>query len=386
MKTLYTNANVYNTGERRFELSSIAVENGKFASIDNTDQIIDCGGAYIMPGLVDAHTHGRIGYAANNATPDEFIELSRSYAKTGTTSYMPTLSSVSVEAIEGAIGNISKAMEIQNDFTDGANILGVHFEGRYLNKNRRGAHDVKMLSNPSAEEIEKFVNRARGENFPIERFHVICAPELEGAEGFIKKAVSMGATVSIGHSAATFDECKKGVEWGARSFTHLYNAMSPLTHREAGCVGAAMTFTNTYAEMVTDGYHVSPEVVKITSKIIELSRLVLITDSVIPAGLPAGEYPELDGGTVYTDGKICKQPDGTISGSVIDLFTGLWNFVNFTGISLEDAIPCATINPARMIKADDIIGSIELGKYADFIVLSDDKKAVKSVYVRGNKI
>lgn len=379
----FTNAKIYNTNTQIFEEGALYTDDGIICSARNADETVDCGGAYMIPGMVDVHTHGRVNVDSENAGVDELLKMARSYAEKGTTSFLPTFGTVPADWYNIAIDNLKTARRKQALSTDGANILGVHFEGRYLNQKKKGAHDPALLSVLDSDEIAAFIERSRPE---LPHFHITCAPELEGGEAFVKRAVSMGATVGIGHSAATYSECKSALEWGAISFTHLYNAMSPLTHREPGCAGAGLS-TEAYTELITDGYHVDPAVVSITYRTKSPDKLVLITDSLPAAGMEPGVYKMGDGVCDTRNGKIAYMEDGvTINGSIIDLFTGMKNFMQFTGISLEEAIPYATVNPAKMIKADSEIGSLDIGKRADFILLEKDKETIRRVYVKATAV
>lgn len=380
--TAYTNAKIYNTGKKTFENGTLYVDKGVICAPGSADETVDCGGAYIIPGLIDVHTHGRCGMRwdeeAKNA--DMALELARSYAVAGTTSVLGTFGTRMPENYIAAIDGITEAKQAQDKYPDGANILGIHVEGRFLNAKRKGAHNVELLAPLYADEMADYIDRAKNACKDI-YFHITCAPEKEDGEKFVKTSVSHGATVGIGHSDATYDECLDALKWGACSFTHLYNAMSPLTHRAPGCVGAAMD-TDAYAELICDGHHINPAVIRTTFRIKSQDKLVLITDSSVATGLAPGIY----GGCDTRNGKVGLSLDGvTINGSIIDMFTGLKNFMKFTGISIEEAIPYATINPARMVGADKIVGSLEVGKYADFIVLSEDKQSIANVYVRGTK-
>lgn len=384
MKTAYINAKIYNTEKKCFEDGTLFVEDGIISAPFDADKTVDLGGACVMPGLVDVHTHGRIAIDADDADADKMCEMAMSYAKAGTTSFMPTFATVPFDWYSRAIDNIVEAKARQDKAPCGANILGIHFEGRYINVKKKGAHDPSLLAPLSTDELLGHIERMRNGDSTLKHFHITCAPELDGGEEFIRRAVSMGATVAIGHSAATYEQCMEAMKWGAKAFTHLYNAMSAMTHREPGCVGTGLS-TEAYTELICDGYHVDPTVVKVTYRSKASDKLVLITDSLPAAGMAPGVYKMGDGICDTRNGKVGLCADGvTIYGSTIDLFTGMKNFMSFTGITLEEAIPYATINPAKMIDADDVVGSLEIGRFADFIVL-DDAQAIADVYVRGEK-
>lgn len=390
MKKAFINAKIYNTADECFADGALVVEDGVIVSVGDAadaDEVIDCGGAYMMPGLVDIHTHGRGGIESTEVDREGCIDMAKAYAKAGTTSFMSTLMSAPYETLLAGIDAAVEAKAMQDNAKGGeylgANILGIHLEGRYISEIRKGAHDPRYLAPLDADELTALVERSR-EGGHFKRFLVICAPELDGGEAFIKRAASIGATVTIGHSDASYDQCMAALEWGAVSFTHLFNAMSPLTHRAPGCVGAALS-SDCFVELIGDGRHVLPPVVRIVKQAKAKDKLALITDSVPPAGLPDGEY--IVGGTITVcrDGAVYL-PNGVLNGSIISMHDALLNFAKFNEISIEEAIPYATINPARLVGADDEVGSLEVGKRADFLLLAEDKASIRSVYVCGCEV
>ena len=260
-----------------------------------------------------------------------------------------------------------------------ANILGVYLEGRYISLAKKGAHDPRYIAAPNPDELERLIERAR----PAGRFYTICAPDVPGTEELVKRAVKLGAKVSIGHSNATCAQCEECLGWGASCFTHLYNAMSGLNHRAPGCVGAALS-GDSYVELICDGVHVAPEAVKLAYRAKAKDKLVLITDSAPAAGLPEGSYKMGGADVVVRDGAVFLE-DGTLTGGSISLFEAMKNLTRFAGIPLEDAIPAATANPARLLGVYSEVGSLEVGKRADFIVLGADD-TLRDVYVGGEKI
>lgn len=386
--TVYKNAFIFNTESRSFEPGDLCVKDGYI--IENTDcnsgEIVNLHGAYVIPGLIDVHTHGRCGHDSVETSADEIIEMAYSYAKAGTTSFLPTVMSVPLENIESSLDNIASAIEKARKATRIANILGVHLEGRYLNPKRKGAHNPQYLTALDADELSRLINRFRASVSNPERYciHITCAPELDSGEKFVKRAVELSTTVAIGHSDATSEECKDALEWGANAFTHLFNAMSPLSHRAPGCVGAALS-SDAYTELICDGRHIAPEVVRLTYRAKAKDRLVLVTDSAPAAGYPEGNY-KMGGADIIIENGAAWLPDGTLTGSVIDMFTAVKNLAEYAGIPLTEAIPCATINPACMIGADHEIGSLEAGKRADFIVTDSRLSKIAGVYINGEKV
>ena len=290
----------------------------------------------------------------DDADADTAIELARSYSSVGTTSVMGTFGTTECDKYIYSIDGIKAARALQKNEPLGANILGVHFEARFLNPKRGGAHERHLLSPLNPTEMAGYIDRAKDSDESA-LFHITCAPEMENGEEFVKTSIAHGATVGIGHSAATYDECLNALKWGAKSFTHLFNAMTPLAHREPGCIGAAYD-TDAYAELISDGCHVLPPVMRTTYRQKAADKLVVITDSTWAAGMAPGVYGDCD----TRNGKVGIWHDGvTINGSIIDMYTGLMNFKNFNAITLEEAIPYATINPAKMVGADGIVGSLD---------------------------
>ena len=372
----FTDALIYSTDNRRFEPGELTVSNGRF-SADAPDKTVSLGGARVIPGMIDIHTHGHGGYESTEVDADGMTAMARSYASVGTTSFMATMMSVPLEQLEACIDAAAAA---KTECAEGcANILGVYLEGRYISLAKKGAHDPRYIAAPNPDELERLIERGR----PAGRFYTICAPDVPGTEELVKRAVKLGATVSIGHSNATCAQCEECLGWGASCFTHLYNAMSGLNHRAPGCVGAALS-GDSYVELICDGVHVAPEAVKLAYRAKAKDKLVLITDSAPAAGLPEGKYRMGGADVVVRDGAVFLE-DGTLTGGSISLFEAMKNLTRFAGIPLEDAIPAATANPARLLGVYSEVGSLEVGKRADFIVLGADD-SLRDVYVGGKKV
>lgn len=265
----------------------------------------------------------------------------------------------------------------------GASIGGVHFEGRYLNPKKRGAHNIELLAPLDENELAGLLERAKP--MPV---HITAAVELDNGEAFTKKAVSMGATVGLGHTEATMDEARKAVEWGVSSFTHTFNAMSPIHHRNPGTMLASLLLDSAWSEIICDGFHVCPDMVNLLHREKPEGKLVLISDSMSATGCPDGDGYSIAGMPVSVkDGKAYTS-DGAIAGSTLNLFDGMKNYARFTGISVEEAIPHGSLYPAQMVGIDDVCGSIAVGKRADFIVTDDidpNKMEIKEVYTNGYK-
>jgi N-acetylglucosamine-6-phosphate deacetylase len=376
---LIKNANVFRTDERRFVKCDIRVSDGIITEIgyfnDNTDKLFDADGLWIVPGLVDVHTHGRQGYDFLDADETALHEIARSFAERGVTSVMPTLASAPLEDMYATVGRM-------NEFTpaeDEANFCGVHIEGRYLNPAKRGAHAIEMLSVLDAKELEAEVFRM------CRALHISAAYELDKDGSFSQKAKEIGATLGLAHTCATYDEARVAEERGVTSYTHLFNTMPPLAHRDGGAVCAALTGDN-YAELICDGIHVSPEMVRLAYKMLGGERLVLISDSMQATGCPDGEYAIAGTPVIVKDG-IARTPDGALAGSTLTVDTAVNNLMRFCGISLENAIPCVTANPAKQMGVYDVCGSIDVGKRADMLFLKNTSTLqIEKIMINGRFI
>ncbi|HZJ83662.1 MAG TPA: N-acetylglucosamine-6-phosphate deacetylase [Clostridia bacterium] len=338
-------------------------------------QVYDIAGKLVIPGLIDMHTHGAIGYDISTATPAQICELTKHYSQNGITSFMPTTMTTSRYNIKDILKNIKKASQME---PGGASIEGVHIEGPFINAHQKGAHDPDWITKPRNSDFDEY----RGIMGDL-KVHLTVAPEVENGLEFIEYAVKNGGTVGIGHTAGDYETILKGIEAGASIFTHLFNAMTGMHHRKPGAVGVALA-SKTSVEIIADGIHLHPEIIKIAIKAKGIDSVVLITDSIHATGLEEGQY-EFGGFKAYVkDGKATKE-DGTIVGSTLALMDAVRNTMKYAGISLEDAVRMATINPARILGLDDKIGSIEIGKRGDLVVMNDDIE-IDMVFCRGQRV
>lgn len=384
MDKLFKNGYVYMTETRMFRLSDILVCNGKISVVDfhgtpgNGVTVIDCRGLYIMPGLVDVHTHGRAGFDFNTADDSGVKAMRHSYATVGTTSVMATLASAPLDSLKSSIMTAKDNTPCEDGI---ANIIGVHLEGRYLSEKRRGAHAASLLAPLYAGELTDLLECSS----PMPT-HVSAAFELDGGREFAAAAIKAGATCSLAHTDATYDEAIKAVSFGITSFTHTFNAMRPVHHREPGGAVASLMCDGAYSEFICDGEHIHPAMIKLASRLKPRDRFVLITDSMEATGCPDGEYA-IAGLPVFVKNGRAVNSDGALAGSTLDLFTALCNYMKFTGLSLEEALPAATSNPAAMVGVSDICGEITAGRRADFIMTDNKTNPVlKSVVVGGETI
>jgi len=370
---LITNAKVFIDG--RFVDSSLCF-NDRILSVGGSCQteteVIDAEDGYVIPGLIDIHTHGAVGEDASDGSKEGLVRLSEYYASEGVTSWCPTTMTVSEE-------EIAKAVRTIRDFKrpeKGAKIAGINMEGPFVSPDRLGAQNPKAALLPDA---HLFV-RMQEESGGMVRM-ITVAPELKGSEAFISE-VSGHAVVSVGHTSCDYEQGKTAFQLGASHVTHLYNCIPDMAHRQPGPIPAAVEAGAT-AELITDGVHVHPAMIR-TAFALFGERIVLISDSLRCAGMPDGDY-ELGGLAITMKaGRAYLTGTTTLAGSSIHLMEGLRRCVSF-GISLEAAVAAATIAPAKVIGKESEIGSIEPGKAADLVILDRDLN-VRAVYIDGLRV
>lgn len=336
-------------------------------------EIIDAAGGYVSPGLIDVHCHGFMGKDASNASAEEIRFMSEKAAAWGVTGWLPTTMTLSWPHLEKCFEAVRKCMNdsFKEDWM-GAQVLGVHAEGPFINSKKKGAQAGQWIQIPEIEKLEPWVNEVR---------LITVAPEVDGAKEFITAASGMGVTVSMGHTDANGEEAIAGIDAGITHATHTFNAMSPLSHRDIGAVGAALSDDRVYCEIIADTFHVSPMLYGMVAKI-KGDKFVIITDSIQVAGLPDGTY-DMAGETVIVDGIKCRFPNGTIAGSALTMDRAVRNVMAHTGLPLWQVVKMASLNPANSIGLGEVKGSIEIGKDAD-IIITDRDFNVQATFVRGN--
>ncbi len=338
----------------------------KIISIDdkiNADEIIDAEKNFIAPGFINIHIHGCKNFDAMDENISALDGMSKFLPSTGVTSFLPTTMTMSVDRIKQALKNIRS--RVGKSF--GAKILGANLEGPFINPKFKGAQDEKFILRADFEIFSEFTD--------VIKIATI-APELTDFN-FIEDCLHKNIIVSIGHSAATYEEAMQAIERGASHITHLFNAQSGLHHRKPGIVGAALT-SNAIVELIADNVHVHPAAQKIVAKVKPRDEIILITDSVRACGIGDG-LSELGGHKVFVKGNLATLEDGTLAGSVAKMNDVVKNFARNSGFSKAEVVELVTKNPARELKIYDKVGSIEIGKAADFVIFDEDFNVKRTI-------
>ena len=371
------NANVWDHKSGSFYRGDILIRDGIIAAIGealdaNEDCVVDADGKPVVPGFIDVHTHGGAGHDFVACTAEDFHGMARFYASHGVSSVMPTLASAPLPEMRAAAASLTAFVPSANE----AEFCGVHMEGRYLNPTKKGAHAPHLLAPLNAEELDCEEFRA------CRALHISAAYELDTDGSFAEAAKAIGATMGLGHTAATYAEAKAAEARGLSSYTHLFNTMPPLHHRDGGAVCAALE-GDCFAELICDGIHIAPEMVRLAARMKGKDRLVLISDSMEATDCADGNYSIAGNPVVVKNGKALT-PDGALAGSTLTLDAALRNLMSFTGMPLGEAVTCVTANPAKQVGVFDRIGSIEVGKQADLLILSgEEAPQVETVILRG---
>lgn len=369
-------ANVF-TQENKFVKGNVAIENGRFLHVleeaDEDDEIVDAAGLIMIPGLVDIHFHGCQGADMCDGTEEALDVITAYEASVGVTSICPATMTIPKEQLLEVMRNAGTY-----SYHGGAHLVGINMEGPFISPSKKGAQAADNIIPCDYEYFCQLQDAAGG----LIRL-VDIAPEEPGAMEFIDKAKEQ-VVISLAHTASDYDTAKKAIERGASHATHLYNAMPPMNHRQPGVIGAVRDSEQCHAELICDGVHVHPSVIRATFAMFGEERIILISDSMRATGLEDGEYT-LGGQAVTVKGNLATLHDGTIAGSATNLMDCMRFVVKEVGLPLETAVRCATENPAREIGIYHDVGSITAGKKADFVLL-DQNLDIVGVYIDGKEI
>lgn len=373
----FKNAHIFTATGWQFGAFEVT-DDGRFGSI-LPDAIpvdaVDLKGKKVIPGLVDVHIHGAMGADFSDGDPAGLRKIAQYLLKEGITAFTPATATIPYSDLANAF-RIGKELA-EEDPADCARVLGAHMEGPYFSYKRKGAQNGAYLKNPDPEGFLALQNACDGFIRIVD-----IAPELPGGTELITVAKGV-CTVSIAHTEADYNCAKAAIAAGVTHITHLFNAMPGIHHREPGVIPAAAEDPNVRVELICDGKHIHPATIRLAFQLFGADRIVLISDALRCCGMPDGQYT-LGGQEIYLAHKLCRLADGTIAGAAANLFEDMRYAISI-GISEEDAIRAATINPARSIGKDPLIGSIETGKYADFLVCAEDYTE-KTVFRGGREI
>ncbi len=336
-------------------------------------QEVNATGMYVLPGLIDTHVHGTHGDDVMLHGADGIRRISARFPSYGTTAWLP--STISARHPE-LVAAIRWCVAAQRNPGPGAEIVGLHVEGPYINVKRKGAQPAEGVRDPDMQEVAELFEAAEGQMKVM-----TLAPELPGALALIKELVRRGVIASIGHTDATFEEAVAGIKAGARHATHLFNAMRPLHHRDPGVIAACLNDPKVLAEVIPDGVHIDPQIVKLALLTKGRDGTALITDAFSATGLPEGNHT-LGPHRVLVQGPLCTLEDGTIAGSILTMDGAVRNAMSFAGVSLVDAVRIASLVPARVAGCAAQKGSLEVGKDAD-VALFDASYRCLATWVRG---
>lgn len=363
LKNQVVNANVYVKGDKITEISNRQPKD---------ETVIDANGRYVSPGFIDVHTHGRGGSDTMYNTFEDINTITSTSIKTGVTGILPTTMTMSREDTYAAIKNVAENI----DKVSGSKILGVHMEGPCFNMKYKGAQPEEYMIKPTVENYHSLVGEYE---WVVKKLSL--APELEDSATLIEYLVKNGVVVSMGHTNASYDEAVVGINAGATSGTHTYNAMTPLTHRNPGVVGAIMEHDQVYAELILDGIHVSYPAAKVLLKAKGLDKVILITDSIEASGLADGQY-KLGNQAVFVKDNSARLADGTLAGSILAMNNAVKNAYQNLGLTINEAVNLASYNPAKNLNLIDL-GEIAVNKTADIIMFDEDIN-VDFVMIDGN--
>lgn len=342
------------------EHSIRAIGYGQAPALDDT-RIIEAEGLSLLPGFVDIHVHGAIGYETMDATVESLHSQARYFAQHGVTSFLATTWTDPHQQILDALWNVAA---IQETPEYGANILGVHLEGPYINEEKSGAQKKEDIRRANHQQVQTILDT------DIVRL-VTVAPEFKENELLIRECVKRNIPVSLGHTTATYEQVKQAINLGVSGVTHTFNAMTGLHHRTPNTVGGVLTSNELYCEVIADNIHVHPAVMKILYLCKGRHKVILVTDATRVTGLPDGEY-QINERVVILRNKTARLADGTLAGSTLTMDRALYNFMKAVEEPLEVIWPTSSLNAASSIGISNSKGSLEVGKDADLVLVDTE--------------
>lgn len=379
-KRYIINGDVYTEGS--FKKKTILIQGKKIKLLEPTHkpdqgaEIFNVAGNKVIPGFIDVHAHGAVGVDVNAASAEDLETISCFMAKNGTTSW---LCSVLTDTEEQTYRCIDSFKEHQLMESKGADLLGIHLEGPFLSKEYKGAMPEHLLQKANMELLKQYQNYAEG---GIR--YITISPEVEGIVNDIPLMKELGITVAIGHSGADYETSMRAIEKGACCCTHTFNAMKLMHQHYPAIMGAALE-SDIYCEAICDGRHLHPGVVRLLLKTKGNKRVIAITDCIMAAGLPDGNYKLGVNDVIVEDGDAKLTDSGVRAGSTLTQNIALLNLLKFTGKTLEEILPLFTENPAKMLGIFDRIGSIADGKDSDLVIMDDNNRII-NVFIKGNPI
>lgn len=368
MRILIKNGVVIIDGKKRIDNGAVLVEGHKIIGVYKNyndvhcDEFIDAMGHYIVPGLIETHTHGIMGHDFNTCTMEELKIIETASLKEGTTAFMASLT---CESYQDTLDLLDLYQQ-----TDIPNMIGVHMEGPFLNIKNKGVMKEDYIQAPDINKFNDYLKHCS----KIKSMTV--APDVEGALDLINYASNRGVTINIGHTSATAKQVIEAQQYGASGITHLYNAMSQHLHRDPGVVTGAI-LSDLMCELIVDGFHIHEDIIRATYKAIGKERIVLITDSNPCKGLPDGEYSFSGKNVEIIDGKARVKETGRIAGSTLGLNQACYNMMKYCGCSIDDAILMASYNPAKLYNLNK--GQLKVGYDSDVLVVDENFKIIRVV-------
>lgn len=357
-------------GSVYIEVSESRIKHIAFEKPSSDLEILDLTNYILAPGFIDVHIHGYGGHDTMEGTEEAISAMAKGLSSRGVTSFLPTTVGSPVAELEKVISISSRLDDIE-----GAKPLGFHLEGPFLSKQEPGAMNPDLFEDASVEKISALLNSGRVIMMTI-------APEVADNLDAIEFLVSKGVRVSLGHTATDYETAVKAFAKGASSITHFFNATKPLHHRQPGLIGAGMLYPF-YLQFIADGIHTHKATIQLMGKLFK-DRLVLITDAIMAAGLDKPGKYKLGGFTIVVDEVSARLENGTLAGSILTMDRGVRNLIQFGGLSLSEALRCASTNPAKSICVNDR-GSIKKGNFADFVILDKNSLDVAAT-IREGKI